>query len=87
MSRDNPTIDELYGPGHEEGEALAEYLEELRQDCITYAKMHAGDFHTGTELTYDPVITKLHNENRRLESDLVSAGEEIERLRWAGEKP
>jgi len=81
MSRDVPTLDELNGPGAEEASDFADHLEDLRQNCLMYAKMHAGDFHTATEIVYDPVITKLHDENRKLEGQLVSAGEEIERLR------
>ena len=53
----------------------------LRELCLAYAKAHAGDFTTATEEIYDPVLTKLHDENRRLEGQLVSAGEEIERLK------
>lgn len=81
MSRDVPTLDELNGPGAEEASDFADYLDDLRQECITYYKMHAGDFHTATETVYDPVITKLRDENRKLEGQLVSAGEEIERVK------
>lgn len=81
MSRDVPTIDELYGHGTEEAEAFEEHLEDLRQDVITYYKMHAGDLTTATELIYDPVITKLYDENRKLEDRLVAAGEDIEYMR------
>lgn len=81
MSRDVPTLDELNGPGAEAASDFADYLEDLRQDCIAYYQMHAGDLTTATEIVYDPVITKLHDENRKLEGQLVSAGEEIERLK------
>lgn len=81
MSRDVPTIDELNGPGAEAASDFAEHLEDLREKCFAYAKAHAMDYHTATEEVYDPVLTKLHDENRRLEGQLVSAGEEIERLR------
>lgn len=81
MSRDAPTLGELYGPGAEEADADAEYLEGLREKLFAYAKAHAMDYHTATEEVYDPVITKLRDENKKLESQLVSAGEEIERLK------
>jgi hypothetical protein len=81
MSRDSPTLDELNGPGAEAASDFAEYLDDLRQECITYSKMHAGDWTTATETVYDPVIIKLHDEHRKLEGQLVSAGEEIERLK------
>jgi hypothetical protein len=81
MSRDAPTLDDLNGPGAEEASDFAEHLDDLRERCLAYAKVHAGDFTTATEEIYDPVITKLHDENRRLEGQLVSAGEEIERLK------
>lgn len=81
MSRDVPTLDELYGPGAEDADAFAEHLEDLREKFLAYAKEHAMDYHTATETVYDPVITKLHDENRKLESQLVSAGEEIERIK------
>jgi hypothetical protein len=81
MSRDAPTLDDLNGPGAEEASDFAEHLDDLRERCLAYAKAHAGDFTTATEEIYDPVITKLHDENRRLEGQLVSAGEEIERLK------
>lgn len=71
MSRDVPTLDELNGPGAEEASDFADHLEDLRQNCIT----------TATEIVYDPIITRLHDENRKLEGQLVSAGEEIERLK------
>lgn len=81
MSRDAPTLDDLNGPGAEEGSDFADYLEDLRQETILYSQQHAGDWTTATETVYDPVITKLHDENRRLEGQMVSAGEEIERLK------
>ena len=80
MSRDAPTLDDLNGPGAEESSDFADHLDDLRERCLAYAKAHAGDFTTATEEVYDPVITKLHDENRKLEGQLVSAGEEIERL-------
>jgi hypothetical protein len=85
MSRDVPTLDELNGPGAEEASDFADFLELLREQCLTYAKEHAMDYHTATEEIYDPVIINLRNENRRLEGNLVSAGEEIERLRAASD--
>jgi len=81
MSRDVPTIDELYGPGAEAASDLAEHLDDLREKMLAYAKAHAGDYTTATEEIYDPVIAKLHEENKLLENQLVAAGEEIERLR------
>ncbi len=81
MNREAPTLDDLYGPGAEEASDFADHLEDLRQRCILYSKQHAGDWTTATETVYDPVITRLHDENRRLEGQLVSAGEEIERLK------
>lgn len=78
MSRDSPTLDELYGPGAEDADNFASYLDSLRERWEVYCSR--GDPAGGIAPVYEAELTRLWNENRKLEGQLVSAGEEIERL-------
>jgi hypothetical protein len=80
VSREAPTLDDLYGPGAEAADDFAGHLDELRSGFELQHRMNEGDCDEAIKV-YESELTKMWQENRLLEGQLVSAGEEIERLR------
>jgi hypothetical protein len=74
MSRESPTLDDLYGVGAEKAEAWGEFLETLQNE------------HLDAGCPYPPAsyireIERIESERANAEGQAVSAGEEIEWLR------
>lgn len=80
MSRESPTLDDLYGPGAEAADAFAGHLDDLAERFLDL-----GGDSSAREQVYEAELQKMWQENRLLEGQLVSAGEEIERLRATDE--
>lgn len=75
MSRDAPSLDELYGPGAEAADDWAGHLDELAERAMALDQQIRS--------IYEKELTELWEKNRALEGQLESAGEEIARLRQA----
>jgi hypothetical protein len=76
MSRESPTLDDLYGVGAEKAEAWGEFLETLQHE------------HLDAGCPYPPAayireIERIESERATAEGQAVSAGEEVDRLRGA----
>jgi hypothetical protein len=73
MSRDAPSLDQVFGVGAEEADGRAAYLDDLAE--------RAAPLEQQIRSIYEAELDKLWQENRTLEGKLIDAGEEIERLR------
>lgn len=73
MSRDSPTLDEIYGPGAEAADGWAGHLDELAD--------RAAALEQQTRSIYEKELTDLWEKNCALEGQLEGAGEEIDRLK------
>lgn len=75
MSRDAPSLDELYGQGAEAADDWSGHLDELAERAAAHEQQLRS--------IYEKELTELWEKNRALEGQLESAGEEIARLQQA----